>query len=416
MSYRKTVLENGVSVITETLPHFDSVAVGLWIKVGSRDEGPSEKGICHFIEHTVFKGTRKRSASQIVGEIEAVGGSINAFTAKEYTCFHARVLGKDLPLALDVLGDLILNPLFDPVELEKERAVVLQEIRMTEDNPEDFAYEVLFRSFWKDHPLGFPIAGEPETVKAFTREAVLSFFEGRFVPGGIIVALAGKVDHDEAVSLVKAQLGGLKSRDGLLIRERPKEVGRGLVPVPKELEQIHLCLGVEGVSQGDDRRYAALVLNTILGGNMSSRLFQEIREKRGLTYSIYSFLHSFADTGILGVYAGTTGEELPQVLELLRGQWEGLARGDLREQEVSLAKEYLKGGLLLSLECAEGRMTRLAKNEIYHGRYIPVEETLKGIDSVTLDEVVEVAQDLLQREPCVVMLGRVDGGEWSRFW
>lgn len=416
MSYQKTVLDNGIAVVSESLPHFESVAVGIWVKVGSRDEGPSEKGICHFIEHTVFKGTRKRTASQIVGEIEAVGGTINAFTAKEYTCFHARILGKDLPLAMDVLGDLLLHPLFDPADLERERAVVLQEIRMTEDTPEEYVYDILFRSFWKDHPLGYPITGDPETVSAFTREAVLSFFHGHFVPEGMVVALAGKVDHREAVALVDGLLGGMEPRDGLPRRERPREVGKGFVPVPKDLEQVHLCLGVEGLPQGDERRYAALVLNTVLGGNMSSRLFQEIREKHGLTYSIYSFFHSFADTGILGVYAGTTAEELPRVLDLLRGQWEALARGDLTEEEVSRAKEYLKGGLILGLESAEGRMTRLARNEIYYGRYVPLEETLERIDEVTEEEVGEVAEELLGREPCVVMLGRVDEGEWSRSW
>ena len=416
MSYKKTVLENGISVITEALPHFNSVAVGIWVRVGSRDEGPSERGMCHFIEHTVFKGTGRRTASQIVRDIEAVGGSINAFTAKEYTCFHARVLGRDLSLALDVLGDLLRDPLFDPEELEREKAVVLQEIKMTEDNPEDYVHEVFFRTFWKDHPLGSPITGEAETVGTFTREAVKAFFEGHFVPEGIIVAAAGNLEHGEVVKTVSEFLGGLEPRDGLPQRSQPVEVGRGVELVKRDLEQVHLCLGVAAVSQTDANRFPALVLNTILGGNMSSRLFQEVREKRGLVYSIYSFLQSFTDAGVLGVYAGTTPRELERVLEVLREQWRRLARGDVGEGEVSLAKEYLKGGLLLSLESPEGRMSRLAKNEIYHGRYIPLEETVRMIDSVTVDQVIEVAEALLEEEPCMVLLGEVDGKGWSSSW
>jgi predicted Zn-dependent peptidase len=412
---QKTVLENGISVLSEQLPHFNSVSVGIWFKVGSRDERDGEKGICHFIEHTVFKGTKNRTASQIVKEIEAVGGTINAFTTKEYVCFHARVLGKDLSLALSVLSDLVRDPLFDPEELEREKGVVIQEIKMTEDTPEEHVYELFFKTFWKDHPLGFPIAGEESTVKAFTSEQVMEFYKRHFSPDRMIVVAAGSVEHEELLEMVVKELGTLQGRNGEVIRDSPKEVQSGVKSFKKDLEQVHLCLGVEGVSQTHSLRFPLLVLNTILGGNMSSRLFQELREKRGLSYAVYSFLQSFTDSGVFGLYVGTTPQELSQVLELIKEQWQSLSRGEIKEEEVRLAKEYLKGGLLISLESPEGWMNRLAKNEIYYGREIKVEETLSAIESVDLKVLKEVGEAFLGKEPCAVFLGEVEEN-CSRLW
>jgi len=412
---QKTVLENGISVLSERLPHFNSVSLGIWFKVGSRDEGEREKGICHFIEHTVFKGTKNRIASQIVKEIESVGGAINAFTTKEYVCFHARVLGKDLSLALGVLSDLVRDPLFDPEELEKEKGVVIQEIKMTEDTPEEHVHELFFKTFWKDHPLGFPIAGEENTVKAFTSDQVLEFYKRHFSPERMIVVATGSVEHEEFLKMVLKELGSLPSQNGNFSRYSPKEVQSGVKTFKKDLEQIHVCLGVEGVSQTHPLRFPLIVLNTILGGNMSSRLFQELREKRGLSYAVYSFLHSFTDSGVFGLYVGTTSQELPQVLEVIKEQWQSLSKGEIKEEEVQLAKEYIKGGLLISLESPEGWMNRIAKNEIYYGREIKAEETLRAIESVDLKVLKEVGGAFLGKEPCVVFLGEVEEN-CSRLW
>ncbi|RLA83796.1 MAG: insulinase family protein, partial [Deltaproteobacteria bacterium] len=283
MIYRKTVLENGLRVITEAWPHTEAASVGIWVRTGSRDERPEENGLSHFIEHLVFKGTRRRSALDIVREIESVGGTINAFTAKEYTCFHAKVLDKDLPLALDVLCDLLTEPLFDPVELEKERMVILQEIKMADDVPDDHIYDLFHRSFWGDHPLGLPIIGTKETVSSFSREQIEGFFRRRYTPERMIVAAAGHIEHEEVVREVEKRLGSIPPSDDH--RPEPRaEGGKGGVGVEyRELEQVHLCLGVRGIPYAHPNRFAGYVLHTILGGNMSSRLFQEIREKRGLT-------------------------------------------------------------------------------------------------------------------------------------
>ena len=412
MPQDKTVLRNGIRVVTESLPYVESVAVGIWVEVGSRDEAIDERGLCHFIEHTVFKGTERRSALEIVKEIEAVGGSINAFTSKEYTCFHAKVLKGDLPLALDVLSDLLSRPLFDPEEVEREKMVVLQEIKLTEDTPEEHIHDLFNRSFWGDHPLGVPIAGEEGTVKAFSRDKVLDFFARHYRAPRMVVAAAGNLRHEEVVEVVEACLGHLPEGGGELQRRSPERVEGGLKVFEKELEQVHLCLGVRAPSHTDPRRFPVMVLNTLLGGNMSSRLFQEVREKRGLTYSIYSFFNTYADAGVLGVYAGTTPEELPEVLELISKELKGLREGRLSEGEVAVAKEYLKGGMVLSLENPEGRMARLAKNEIYFGRYIPPKETLREIDGVSLEKILEVGEEFLDgSRPCLVMLGEVQGGE-----
>ncbi len=405
MIYRKTVLENGLRVITEVWPHTEAASVGIWVITGSRDERPEENGLSHFIEHMVFKGTRRRSALDIVREIESVGGTINAFTAKEYTCFHAKVLGKDLPLALDVLCDLLTEPLFDPVELEKERMVILQEIKMAEDVPDDHIYDLFHRSFWGDHPLGFPIIGTKETVSSFSREQIDEFFRRRYTPERMIVAAAGQIEHEEVVREVERRLGSIPPSDD----HRPQQMaegGKGGVGVEyRELEQVHLCLGVRGIPYAHPNRFAGYVLHTILGGNMSSRLFQEIREKRGLTYSVYSFMNSYRDSGVLGVYAGTTKEELDEVIDLILRELRRMKAGEIEEREVKVAKEYLKGNMVLALESSDGRMSRLAKNEIYFGRYIPLEEALRELDRVDVARVLEATREFFNASFNLVLLG-----------
>jgi len=403
--YRKTVLENGLRVITEAWPHTEAASVGIWVRTGSRDERPEENGLSHFIEHLVFKGTRRRSALDIVREIESVGGTINAFTAKEYTCFHARVLDKDLPLALDVLCDLLTEPLFDPVELEKERMVILQEIKMADDVPDDHIYDLFHRSFWGDHPLGFPIIGTKETVSSFSREQIEGFFRRRYTPERMIVAAAGHIEHEEVVREVERRLGSIPPSDDH--RPEPRaEGGKGGVGVEyRELEQVHLCLGVRGIPYAHPNRFAGYVLHTILGGNMSSRLFQEIREKRGLTYSVYSFMNSYRDSGVLGVYAGTTKEELDEVIDLILRELRRMKAGEVEEREVQVAKEYLKGNMVLALESSDGRMSRLAKNEIYFGRHIPLEEALRELDRVDVERVLEASREFFNASFNLVLLG-----------
>ena len=405
MIYRKTVLENGLRVITEAWPHTEAASVGIWVRTGSRDERPEENGLSHFIEHLVFKGTRRRSALDIVREIESVGGTINAFTAKEYTCFHARVLDKDLPLALDVLCDLLTEPLFDPVELEKERMVILQEIKMADDVPDDHIYDLFHRSFWGDHPLGFPIIGTKETVSSFSREQIEGFFRRRYTPERMIVAAAGHIEHEEVVREVERRLGSIPPSDDH--RPEPRaEGGKGGVGVEyRELEQVHLCLGVRGIPYAHPNRFAGYVLHTILGGNMSSRLFQEIREKRGLTYSVYSFMNSYRDSGVLGVYAGTTKEELDEVIDLILWELRRMKAGEVEEREVQVAKEYLKGNMVLALESSDGRMSRLAKNEIYFGRHIPLEEALRELDRVDVERVLEASREFFNASFNLVLLG-----------
>ena len=405
MIYRKTVLENGLRVITEAWPHTEAASVGIWVRTGSRDERPEENGLSHFIEHLVFKGTRRRSALDIVREIESVGGTINAFTAKEYTCFHAKVLDKDLPLALDVLCDLLTEPLFDPVELEKERMVILQEIKMADDVPDDHIYDLFHRSFWGDHPLGFPIIGTKETVSSFSREQIEGFFRRRYTPERMIVAAAGHIEHEEVVREVERRLGSIPPSDDH--RPEPRaEGGKGGVGVEyRELEQVHLCLGVRGIPYAHPNRFAGYVLHTILGGNMSSRLFQEIREKRGLTYSVYSFMNSYRDSGVLGVYAGTTKEELDEVIDLILRELRRMKAGEVEEREVQVAKEYLKGNMVLALESSDGRMSRLAKNEIYFGRHIPLEEALRELDRVDVERVLEASREFFNASFNLVLLG-----------
>ena len=405
MIYRKTVLENGLRVITEAWPHTEAASVGIWVRTGSRDERPEENGLSHFIEHLVFKGTRRRSALDIVREIESVGGTINAFTAKEYTCFHARVLDKDLPLALDVLCDLLTEPLFDPVELEKERMVILQEIKMADDVPDDHIYDLFHRSFWGDHPLGLPIIGTKETVSSFSREQIEGFFRRRYTPERMIVAAAGHIEHEEVVREVEKRLGSIPPSDDH--RPEPRaEGGKGGVGVEyRELEQVHLCLGVRGIPYAHPNRFAGYVLHTILGGNMSSRLFQEIREKRGLTYSVYSFMNSYRDSGVLGVYAGTTKEELDEVIDLILRELRRMKAGEVEEREVQVAKEYLKGNMVLALESSDGRMSRLAKNEIYFGRHIPLEEALRELDRVDVERVLEASREFFNASFNLVLLG-----------
>jgi len=410
--YQKTTLPNGIRVLTEALPTLDSVAIGIWIMNGSRDEGAGERGLSHFIEHLLFKGTKRRSAFDISREMESVGGSINAFTGKEYTCFHAKVLKRDTTLAVDILTDIVANSVFDPPEIERERMVVLQEIKMVEDTPDDYIHDLFHLAWWGDHPLGYPITGVQEDVHSLQREGIIAFLRRHYTPDRLIVAAAGNLDHGQVVDLVEAQLGRLQPHTSGSQREGTHG-GRSRMQVTyRELEQIHFCLGTEGIPYAHPLRYAGYALNTLLGGNMSSRLFQEVREKRGLTYSIYSFFNTYMDTGLFGVYAGTTKAELQEVITLILQELQAIREGRIRGEDVAAAKEYLRGSTILSLEGSDGRMGRLAKDEICFGRHIPLDEVLQALEGVSEAAIIEVAQEMLNAHPlCVTLLGSIEEAE-----
>jgi predicted Zn-dependent peptidase len=392
---QKTVLPNGIQVVTEEIPSVHSVSVGIWVEAGSRDERSEENGISHFIEHMLFKGTQRRSARQIAKEIDAVGGILNAFTSKEFSSFYAKVMAEHLPVALDLLFDLYLNSLFAAEELEKERQVIVQEINMVEDTPDEYIHDLFSQSFWPHHPLGLPILGRLNTISRMDRRTLKGFFLKHYLQIPPIIVAAGKLKHED---LLRPVQGALRK-----IRPRPKE--RKIHPPRphpqiqvknKQLEQVHLLLGTQGFSVVHPRRYAFTILNTILGGGMSSRLFQEVREKRGLAYSVYSFASSFVDSGLLGVYVGTGDHTLNRVLQVILREMKRLAENSIRPKELRSAKEQLKGNLLLSLESTDSRMSRLAKNEIFFHRFVSTEEIIEGIEKVSAEEIGSLAQEIFR--------------------
>ena len=382
-------------MVTEEIPSVHSVSVGIWVEAGSRDERSEENGISHFIEHMLFKGTQRRSARQIAKEIDAVGGILNAFTSKEFSSFYAKVMAEHLPVALDLLFDLYLNSLFAAEELEKERQVIVQEINMVEDTPDEYIHDLFSQSFWPHHPLGLPILGRLNTISRMDRRTLKGFFLKHYLQIPLIIVAAGKLKHEDLLRPVQEALRK--------IRPRPKE--RKIHPPRphpqiqvknKQLEQVHLLLGTQGFSVVHPRRYAFTILNTILGGGMSSRLFQEVREKRGLAYSVYSFASSFVDSGLLGVYVGTGDHTLNRVLQVILREMKRLAENSIRPKELRSAKEQLKGNLLLSLESTDSRMSRLAKNEIFFHRFVSTEEIIEGIEKVSAEEISSLAQEIFR--------------------
>jgi predicted Zn-dependent peptidase len=396
--YRKTVLNNGVRLLSEKLDHMRSISLGIWVDVGSRDEDRSENGISHFLEHMIFKGTRRRDSHEIAKELDAIGGLSNAFTGKETTCFHGRVLAKHLTLLEDILSDIFLNSVFDPADMERERQVILQEINMVEDTPDDNIHVLFNRLVWMDHPIGMSVLGTGETVSAIRQENILNYIKRFYVPEGIIVVAAGNVDHDALVSYFRPLFESLERRRTPYLRTVP-HANAGVSLQFKDLEQVHLCVGGEAPCQSSEKRFAAAILNTVLGGNMSSRLFQEIREKRGLAYAVYSFMSAYVDTGILGIYAATDSRNVNPVLDIIQAEVSKICRGGLSDSELSTAKEHLIGGVYLASESADNRMMRLAKNEFVFERYVPYDELVSRLEQVTAAEVVEVATDTFRNSP-----------------
>ncbi len=406
-AYRKTTLDNGVRIITEEIPFFRSVALGIWVRSGSRFEPPDVNGICHFIEHMLFKGTRKRSALTIAKEIDAVGGALNAFTSKELTSYHCRVLDEHLDLAMDLLGDIYLNASFPEEEIDREKQVVCGEICQVEDSAEDLVHEILGIRFWQDDPLGQPILGTIPTIEKLDRQTVVDFKADYYVPGETLISAAGRIEHDAFVDLVSKQMDALPSSTHSPVT-KPVKVDSSAHIVSRDLEQVHVCIAMESPSAIDERRHATYVLNTILGGGMSSKLFQEVREKRGLAYNVYSFLSCFSDTGILGIYAGCDPDRIEELLSVMGKETLNFAK-TVTEEELQLAKSQIKGNIILAMESTESRMNRLAKSEFYFRRHVVVDEILGAVDKVSLKDLIEISEQLLvPGKYTIVALGSVD--------
>ncbi|MEF3118259.1 M16 family metallopeptidase [Streptomyces chrestomyceticus] len=409
---RKTVLPGGLRVVTETLPSVRSVTFGIWANVGSRDETPSLNGATHYLEHLLFKGTRKRSALDISAAIDEVGGEMNAFTAKEYTCYYARVLDTDLPLAIDVVCDMLTGSLIEPADVDAERGVILEEIAMTEDDPGDCVHDLFAHTMLGDTPLGRPVLGSVDTVNALTPERIRRFYKKHYDPTRLVVAAAGNVDHAKVVRMVRAafeKAGALDRTDAVPMAPRDgsraiRTAGR-VELLNRRSEQAHVILGVPGLARTDDRRWAMGVLNTALGGGMSSRLFQEVREKRGLAYSVYSYTSGYADCGLFGVYAGCRPNQVDDVLKICRDQLDQVAEEGLTDDEIRRAIGQLRGSTVLGLEDTGALMNRIGKSELCWGAQMSVDDMLARIAAVTPDEVRELARDVLGQRPSLSVIG-----------
>jgi predicted Zn-dependent peptidase len=412
---RHTVLPNGLIVLTERMEHMRSVAMGVWIKSGSRCELAESNGISHFVEHMLFKGTRSRTAQHIAREMDSIGGNLDAFTGKETICFNVKSLAEHVPIALDVLTDLVLNPVFDLPDIERERGVILEEIKIDEDNPDVLVHELFTQAFWKDHPLGWPILGTSATVAKLDQQSLLAYHGDRFHGGNMIFSAAGNLDHDRFAETVAEKFTSLAGGATLHELPAPEAGARIVLRNKKSLEQVQICLGVPAPPVTDESRYVTLILNTVLGGGMSSRLFQTIREERGMAYSIYSDLSPYRDTGTLCVYAGAaTGKSL-EVVDLILEEFRKLKQEPLPGEELTRAKDQVKGNILLGLESSNARMANLARQEMYFHEFITVEEIIACIDAVTAEQVQAMAQRLfVPQRIAVTLLGRLNGVKLKR--
>jgi predicted Zn-dependent peptidase len=417
----RTVLPGGLRVITESLPAVRSAAFGIWAGVGSRDEDLTHAGATHYLEHLLFKGTSRRSALDISAAMDAVGGELNAFTAKEYTCYYARVLDADLPLAIDVLADMVTSSLIEPKDVDAERGVILEEIAMNEDDPSDTVHEAFAAQLFGDTPLGRPILGTVDSINSITRAQIAEHYTARYKPENLVVAAAGSLGHAEVVALTRSAFGPALTGNAEPLPPRlaaraaepgpAAGTGVGVRLVSRGIEQANLVLGCGALSRTDDRRFALGVLNAALGGGMSSRLFQEVREKRGLAYSVYSFSSQHADTGLWGVYAGCLPAKADEVLSICREEIDKVVSGGLTDAELDRGKGQLRGSIVLGLEDPSSRMSRLGKSELVYPRLEPVEEILAAIEAVTHDDVREVAATVLARPKALAVVGPFDDAD-----
>ena len=412
---QRETLSNGLTILTEQMDHIRSVSMGIWVKTGSRHEDPNVNGISHFVEHMVFKGTSNRSAEDIARQVDSIGGNMDAFTGKETICFNVKVLDEHLPVAVDILSDMVLHPIFDVKEITRERGVILEEIKMDEDNPDYLVHEIFTQNFFKGHPLGKPILGTKDTVRRFDQDAILTYYGGKFRPGNLIISAAGNLNHGELVDLLRQRFEHLPPGSNGWHDTPPKINSRIIMRNKKALEQVQICVGVPSYPISHDRRYVTYILNTLLGGGMSSRLFQNVREKQGLVYSIFSELNPFRDTGMMSVYAGTSRESAPKVVQSIVNEFRTLKRDPISEEELKRAKDQLKGSLMLSLESSTARMSNLARQEMYYDHFISMDEIIDRIQAVTVEDLLHTANELFQPDLiAVTVLGNLNGLKVSR--
>lgn len=400
-------LPNGIRLVMEKIPSVRSISLGIWIAAGSKYEQEDNNGISHFIEHMLFKGTDKRSAREIAEAFDSIGGILNAFTSKEYTCYYARILDEHVSLAIDILADMFFHSRFERQEIEKEKNVILEELKMYEDTPEEVVHDLISQATYAQHSLGFTILGREEVLHTFTADSFREYMQRFYIPANIVISVAGNIDEKEIIQLVETYFGHFTSDYTPIVTAKPTITHEHLLRV-KDTEQAHMCLAFEGLPLGDSRIYALSILNNIFGGSMSSRLFQEIREERGLAYSVYSYHSSYLDTGTVQVYAGTTPNQLETVYELCMGIVEHLIAGQITEKELHNSKEQLKGNLMLSLESTNSRMSRLGKNELLLHRHLTLDEVIKHIEAVTLEDVQELAKTIFQKKHSFALVSTLE--------
>jgi predicted Zn-dependent peptidase len=411
--HKKTVLSNGIRVISEEIDHVRSISIGVWVLSGSSYEDSTTSGTAHFIEHMLFKGTESRSAFEIASAIDSVGGMMNAFTGKELTSFYIKIPDYHLAMAIDLLADIFINSRFDEEEISKEQSVVLQEISMIEDSPDDYIHDFFENVFWDGHPLGLPVLGTKDLIASVQRKTLLDFFNARYKGDNLVLAAAGNLKHEEFVDLVNQSFGPLSGKTLKSPLSLPV-ISSKVAVLEKDLEQVHMIIGTLAPSSTSPQRYSSFLLNAILGGSMSSRLFQEIREKRGLAYAIHSYLNPYRDTGFLGIYAGTSEDRVQVIISLILEEFKRLRNDLLTEKEIAQAKELIKGNFLLSMESTDNRMVKLAKNEIIFGRFIPPEDVIASIDAVTAEGVRNLACEIFNPDTiALVAMGRLSEKDLS---
>lgn len=395
--YQKTVLDNGVRILTEEIPHVRSVSTGIWVNVGSRDESDDNSGISHFIEHMMFKGTEKRTPKAIAEELDAVGGHLNAFTTKEYTCYHTKVLDEHFDLSVELLSDMLFNSKFAEQDLEREKNVIIEEIKMYEDAPDELVHDIFSNTLWKGHPLGRSIIGTEEIVRSLNRDDLLNYYQKHYTPGNIVIAVAGNIKHQQAVDKLAPIFGSLKPVERVRQTTPPQGVST-LACNNKGTEQVHMIIGAPGYQLEHQDIYVVQILNTVLGGGLSSRLFQEIREQRGLVYSVYSYHSSYHDAGVFAIYAGLSKQNVNEAMELIFKEVQDVSQRGITATELKRVKDQLKGNLLLSLESVNSRMSRLGKSELYLGKVQTPEDIVERICKVTNDDIQRVAADIFKGE------------------
>jgi predicted Zn-dependent peptidase len=410
-----TGLSNGIKVITETMTHVRSVSVGVWVGTGSRRETPEQNGVSHFIEHMLFKGTTSRSAEDIARSVDSIGGNLDAFTAKELVGFNTKVLDEHLPIAMDVLSDLVLNPLFREDDIEKEKGVILEEIKMDADSPDYLVHEIFTSNFWKDHSLGRPILGTRETVKKLSRDVIADYYRSVYTPENLLITAAGNLTHDRLVQLARERFEAVQRAGPVPSHSAPATHARIALKSKKDLEQVHVCLGVPSYPIPHEDRFTCYVLNTVLGGGMSSRLFQNIRERQGLAYSVFSELNPYTDTGCLAVYAGTSLESARRVVESILKEFTSMKQDMVPPEELRRAKDHLKGSLMLSLESTSSRMSNLARQEMHFQRFFTLDEIIESIEQVTAEAVQRIARTFFDPKLiALTILGNLNGFKMGR--